>query len=103
MIKWVATVKRHPTMAVDELRTWWLGKHALIAKKLPGLKKYVVSLTLAIGEEEPEYDGIAELWFDSVDDLGKALHSPVFTELRNDIDEHKIIVTRIFTEEHFIV
>lgn len=103
MIKWVATVKRPPAMTRSELREWWFGKHASTAKRLPGLKKYVISLAVDSWQEEPQYDGIAELWFDSMDDLREALDSAVFSELRKDLTENKVTVVRIFTEEHVIV
>ena len=68
MIKWIALVKRPRSMTLDELKSWWLSTHALTAKRLPGLRKYVVSITTSGLEEVPKYDGIAELWFDSMDD-----------------------------------
>jgi uncharacterized protein (TIGR02118 family) len=103
MIKWVATVKRPPTMTRSELREWWFGRHASMAKGLPGLKKYVISLAVDSWQEQPQYDGIAELWFGSMEDLQKALDSAVFSELRRDLTENGVTVVRIFTEEHVIV
>lgn len=103
MIKWVALLKRPPGMSGEELRNWWFGKHASTAKRLPGLKKYVISLTVGTWEEEAKCDGIAELWFDSMDNLQKALDSSVFVELRNQVKEADITVNRIFTEEHVML
>lgn len=38
--------------------------------QLPGLKKYAVNLVrVAPDSPEPEYDGVAELWFEKEEDL----------------------------------
>ena len=103
MVKLVRLLKRPPTMTADELRTWWLGPHATIAKGIPGLKKYVVSLAVSAPDEEPEYDGMAEMWFDNMDDVRKALGSPVMTEARNDAEGHNFTIVRMTTEEYVVV
>jgi uncharacterized protein (TIGR02118 family) len=103
MIKWVAFINRPASMNSDEFRRWWFDGHAPMAKELPGLKKYVISLTVGTWQEEPKYDGIAELWFESMDTLNKALDSPLFTKLRSDLKENRITVSRIFTEEYVIL
>jgi uncharacterized protein (TIGR02118 family) len=94
-------------MTVEELREWWLGPHAEIAKGLPGLKKYVISLAVdppETAKEGPQYDGIAEMWFDNMDDIRKAQTSSVFSELGKDVQEHNVtVVAEIYTEEHDIV
>jgi len=107
MIKWVPLVKRPPTMTIEELHKWWLGPHAEIAKGLPGLRKYVVSLAVD-GPENAiqgiQYDGMAEMWFDSMDDIRKAQASSVMRELEKDVTGHGITVaTEIYTEEHNVV
>ena len=107
MIKWIPLVKRPPTMTVEELHKWWLGPHAELAKGLPGLKKYVISLAIE-GPEKAiqgiQYDGIAEMWFDSMDDIRKAQASSAFAELGKDVREHNVTVAgEIYTEEHTIV
>ena len=49
---------------------WWLGQHRDLAMQLPGLKKYAVNLVrVAPDSPEPEYDGVAELWFEKEEDL----------------------------------
>ena len=103
MIKLVAIANKPPTMSVDELRRWWLDIHAPIAKKLPGLRKYVVSVTVGAPDEVPKYDGIAELWFDDMAALQNALQSPELAEALKDLEAHKVTPAMIFTEEHVIV
>ena len=103
MIKLVSTLKRPPTMTVEELHRWWLGPHAAIGKTLPGLKKYVISLAVGARDGEPKYDGIAELWFKSMDDLKKMFASPQFEESSKDIKKLGFTVVSIFTEEHDVI
>ena len=104
MIKYIIIIKRPPNMTIDDLRRWWLGSHATIAKRIPGLIKYVISPSVITSNEEPEYDGIAELWFNSIDDLNKARASSLMVETGNDLKEHEIaVVARLTTEEHVII
>jgi len=103
MVKLVSTLKRPATMSLDEFHRWWLGPHAAVAKNYPGLKKYVISLAIGARDGEPKYDGIAELWFESMDDLKKIYASPDFVEAGKDVRERGITVITIFTEEHVII
>jgi len=103
MVKLVSTLKRPPTMSLDEFHRWWLGPHAAMAKDYPGLKKYVISLAIGARDGEPKYDGIAELWFEGMDDLNKIYASPGFLEARKDVMERGISVVTIFTEEHAVL
>ena len=102
MIKWVAIANRPPTMSVDELKTWWLEIHAPHINKLPGLRKYVISITFGAPEETPHHDGIAELWFDDMAALQKAMESPEAIEGLKDLQSSKVGFTHLFTEEYAI-
>ena len=102
MIKWVAIANKPPTMSADELKRWWLDIHAPNVKKLPGLRKYVVSLTFGAPEEVPNHDGIAELWFDDMAALQTAMESPQAAEGLKDLQSSKVDFTHLFTEEHTI-
>jgi len=102
MIKWVAVANKPPTMSMDELKRWWLDIHAPNVKKLPGLRKYVVSLTFGAPDGVPKYDGIAELWFDDMAALQKALESPEAAEGLKDVQSSKVDFAHLFTEEHTI-
>ena len=104
MIKFVSILKRPLTMNADEFRSWWLGPHQAIGKRIPGIKKYVISLAVNTQAEGQVGDGMVELWFDSMDDADRAMASPVYKEARNDLKQHNITaVTRMFTEEHDII
>ena len=51
-------------------------EHIPIAKKMPGLKKYIVHKVVAAPRGEPAYYQVVELEFENMDALKKALESP---------------------------
>ncbi len=66
MIKLVVLFKRRAGIALDAFETHWRTRHAMLVRRLPGLRRYVQSQTLPSGyrKGEPACDGMAELWFD---------------------------------------
>lgn len=77
MIKMVFLVHRRPGMDFDDFSRYWREKHAPIGEALPGLRKYVQNHAAATPDDSPlPYDGFAELWFDDMESLERALASP---------------------------
>ena len=88
MIKLIMCLRRHPEMTRKEFQDYWLNKHGPFFLKNAGAmraKKYVQSLTVETPLNEgmresrgmqPEYDGVAEVWFESEEDLMEAMSSP---------------------------
>ena len=58
--------KRLPDVSVEEFQTHWRTRHADLVVRLPGLRRYVQNHTLPSGytRHEPDFDGVAEAWFD---------------------------------------
>ena len=77
--------------------------HIPIAKKLPGLRSFRVSKgPVRAAEGEAPYYYIAELIFDSMDDLRAALRSPVMQEAAADLPKFAtggVTALRFDTEE----
>jgi uncharacterized protein (TIGR02118 family) len=73
MIKAIFFIKRKAGMSLEDFREYWIKNHAPVVLKIPGLVKYVQSHTMDSGyrNHEPIYDGIAELWYESIDDMRK--------------------------------
>lgn len=100
MVKAIYLIRRKPGMAAEDFHRYWREVHGAIAARIPGLRRYVQCHALATGEDPP-YDGAAEVWFDDMDAIGRAVASPEYAAAREDegrfIDlEH---TTLIFTEE----
>jgi uncharacterized protein (TIGR02118 family) len=106
MVKVIAIVKRKPGMSVDAFQEHWRTAHADVVRKLPGLRRYTQSHTLASGyrKGEPAWDGIAELWFDSMEVLRALAGTPENAAVQADearfIDHAKMAT--ILTDDHVI-
>ena len=90
-------------MTAEGFCKWWLEEHVPAAKAVPGMKKYVCNLAVGAWNEEPQYDGVTEIWFDTMNDVHKAFESPLMKTFREDIKKKNITVTRIFAEEYVIL
>jgi uncharacterized protein (TIGR02118 family) len=92
MVKAVYFIRRKHRMPLGHFRSYWLGEHARLVKRLPELRRYVQSHTLDSGyrEHEPVYDGIAELWYDDTDSMRRGASTPegaaAAADQRNFID-----------------
>ena len=88
MIKSIMCCCRRPEMTREEFQDYWLNKHAPFFMKHAATmraKKYVQSHTVESPLNEglresrgmlPEFDGVAEVWFESEQDLIEAMSSP---------------------------
>ena len=68
-------VKKREDMTHEQFTTHWLGVHAELCAKLPGLRRY--SVNLIDKQRFPKFgcDGFSELWFDDERSLWAALES----------------------------
>ena len=88
MIKFVMCITRHPDMTREEFKAYWMKKHGpffMSNADVMGAKKYVQSHTLDtplnVGLRTSrgmlaEYDGVAEVWFESEEALMAGMSSP---------------------------
>jgi uncharacterized protein (TIGR02118 family) len=86
MYKMIFGAKRRPGMSREDFAAYWLGPHAEKAKKVPGIARYVINLAPDLsgtGREMP-YDGFAEAWFATEEDMRASARSP---ELRAVLDD----------------
>lgn len=70
----VYLVKRDD-LTLEQFHEHWLGTHAELCKKLPGLRRYTTNLIDRGGFPEAGWDGFSELWFDTVEDYDAAFAS----------------------------
>jgi len=88
MIKLVFMVRRREGITRGEFQRYWKEEHADLVKRhaqLLRIRRYVQThardtdidgaLAESRGSEPRQYDGVAELWWDSIDDLVQAATS----------------------------
>ena len=105
MIKVVVLLRRPLSSSREKFHRWWLNEHVPYARKLPGLRKYRVSLVTGSTTDEGRepWDGMAELWFDSRAALDAAWGSEVGkTALEHSRESHSDRLVLI-TEEHELI
>lgn len=74
MVKLVYCIRRRPDLDFDSFARYWREVHAPLAARIPGLRRLVQSLALpsARALRPPDFDGMAELWFDDLEALIRA-------------------------------
>ena len=101
MIRRFSFVRKRPELSSEEFLARWTGEHVEIAKRLPGLRGYVIHV---IDDDAAPYDGVAITTFDSRADADRAFSDPGLAEgLARTRDEFAASVDVYFTEEHVIV
>src|SRR4029077_14997639 len=88
MVKLVYCIRRRPDVPSEEFHRYWLEEHAALVRSVAeaiGAVRYVQSHTVAPelnailresrGSAEP-YDGITEIWWESLDALGTSMQTP---------------------------
>ncbi|MEX0682831.1 MAG: EthD domain-containing protein [Dehalococcoidia bacterium] len=121
MIKLVFCLRRLPHLTLDEFQAYWREKHApLVAGYADTLKirRYVqvhtrdhpINQAMHASRPGPEpFDGVAELWWDSIDDLAAGGATPEGREAARALleDEKRFIdLTQSpiwIAEEHAVV
>ncbi len=107
MIKLVYCITKKPALSDEEFFRYWKNIHGPIGARIPRLRKLVQSHRINIPGDKhpPAYDGMAELWFDNVEDLLAVRQSPEWqastADEANFIDHTK--VAYFVTEEHVIL
>lgn len=105
MIKFVMCLTRHPDLSREAFKDYWKNKHGPFFMKnadAMGAKRYIQSNTLDTPLNQglrssrgmlPEYDGVAEVWFESEDALIAGMSSPEGQKLGAALleDEKKFI------------
>lgn len=84
MIKLVFCLRRLPHLSREDFQRYWLDSHGPLVRQLApalGVKRYVQVHTLRSAFSEAlrahrgapdDFDGVAELWWESVDDFARA-------------------------------
>jgi uncharacterized protein (TIGR02118 family) len=107
MVKFVYCITKKAGCSDEEFFHYWKNIHGPIGARIPGLRRLVQSHRVSVrgDKHSPDYDGIAELWFDDIDALLEARESDEWKASSEDeahfIDHSK--VAYLVSEEHVIV
>jgi uncharacterized protein (TIGR02118 family) len=103
-VKVIALLKAKPGMTREEFRQRWVEEHAPLPLKFQRLKGYRINV--AIDEQEIQgelpYDGTAELWWDSLEDMNADFASEEGRVAGDDADSFTVLRQHIYTEEHVL-
>ncbi len=107
MIKLIALPKRKPGMTREEFAKRWVEEHTKISSQLPGLRGYRINIATPRQPEgsdtEPPYDGTAEMWWDSTDDMEASFNTKLGQRAGADGDSFTTVRQHIYTDEYDIV
>ena len=107
MIKLVYCITKKTGLTDEQFFHYWEHVHGPMAARLPHLRRLVQShrITVAGDKFQPDYDGMAALWFDDAAALLAARQSPEWKAITEDeanfIDHTK--VAYFVSEEHTIL
>jgi uncharacterized protein (TIGR02118 family) len=107
-VKAIEFLTRRAGLSVEAFQRRWRAGHAVLAAKIPGLRRYVMSATRAsayAAGRAPAYDGAALLWFESLAALRAAGASPEYRAAVADRAEFMADAEPPFivTREHVVV
>ena len=120
MIKLVYCIRRHPDKTPEEFHRYWLETHGPLVRSVAadiGAVRYVQShtaepelnglLAASRGSGEP-YDGVTEVWWNSVEEMAASMSTPAGQEAQRRLVEDEATFidfansTVFMTEEHTI-
>lgn len=108
LVKRVSFIKRKPGMSPEEFSDYWRKMHGPLALDLPGMRRYVQCHVVpsAYDKGEPAYDGVAQIWFETMADLQYALNSSAYKD-GAQADGPKFVdpdrLVHLLTEENRVV
>jgi len=107
LIKLVAFFKRKEGISPEAFQRHWRTAHAELVVRQHGLQRYVQNHTLLSGYRrgEPDWDGVAEVWFDDTQAMRDLAPTPEYAAVRAD-EAHFIdagSMGMVLTDEFVIV
>jgi uncharacterized protein (TIGR02118 family) len=104
-VKLVALLKRRDGMTREEFGRRWTEQHAPLVLRFPNLKGYRINLALEEYQEiegERPYDGTAELWWDSLEEMRADYATEIAAEAVADARSFTSELTHIYMTEHVL-
>lgn len=101
-VKLIALLKAKSGMSRDEFARRWVDGHAPLTLRFKNLKGYRINVAIEEYQEiegELPYDGTAELWWDSLEEMQEDFASAEASAAVADADTFTVVRTHIYTEE----
>ncbi|MCL4414642.1 MAG: EthD domain-containing protein [Actinobacteria bacterium] len=105
MVRLVCFLKRKPGMSTEEFHSYWRDHHGpLVMSTRSGsyVRRYVQFHRSHSGvpdQQEAEYDGVTEQWFDSIESYFKSIsesdYRVIAADLSNFLDVGKLVFTLV--------
>lgn len=102
-VKLIALLKRAPGMTREEFAERWTKEHAPFTLAFPNLRGYRLNVAIDEYQEiegELPYDGTAELWWDSLEEMQADYASKEAEAAVADAKSFTSVLTHIYTREH---
>ena len=104
-VKLIALLKAKPGLSRVEFEKRWVEDHAPLTLKFKNLKGYRINVAIDEYQEiegELPFDGTAELWWDSVEEMQTDFDSAEAETAVADADTFTVVRTHIYTREHIL-
>jgi len=103
-VKLIALLKARPGMSRAEFERYWIEEHAPLNLKFKNLKGYRVNIALEDYQDEEDlpYDGTAELWWDSIEEMEEDFNSQEGQIAGADADGFTSMRMHVYTREHVV-
>lgn len=84
MIKTVTLLTRRADLTREQFHQHWKNVHAPLVLAMPKVRRYVQCRPLEVPGRQAPCDGVAEVWYDSVEDFLATADSPEYARLLAD-------------------
>jgi uncharacterized protein (TIGR02118 family) len=104
-VKLIALLKATPGMSRQDFARRWVEGHAPLTLRFKNLKGYRINVATDEYQElegELPFDGTAELWWDSLEEMQEDFASAEAEAAVADADTFTVVRTHIYTEEHVL-
>lgn len=104
-VKLIALLKAKPGMSRAEFEKRWVEGHTPFTLKFKNLKGYRINVAIDEYQEiegELPYDGTAELWWDSLEEMKEDFDSSEAETAVADADTFTVVRTHIYTREYIL-
>lgn len=101
-VKLIALLKAAPGMGREKFARRWIEDHAPLTLRFANLRGYRINVAIEEYQEiegELPYDGTAELWWDSLEEMKEDFASPEAQAAVADADEFTVVRVHIYTRE----